>query len=115
MSKIIIGLIEEVKIKGCSILSRVDTGARRCSIDRVLARNLNLGPILGEKKYRSAHGKSARVVVEEDIILKGEKLHVLINLADRSNMKYAFLIGREALKEGDFLIEPNKKFKKIKK
>ena len=55
--KEIIGLVERVKIKGREVVARIDTGARRCSIDKNLARELKLGPIIGNRKYRSAHGK----------------------------------------------------------
>ncbi|MBI2507690.1 ATP-dependent zinc protease [Candidatus Woesearchaeota archaeon] len=103
----ILGLVEKVKIKGREILARVDTGARRCSIDKKLANELKLGPVIGNRKYRSAHGKSIRPVVIEEIELKGKKLIVKINLSDRREMKYNFLVGREALKKG-FLIDPSR-------
>lgn len=105
--KIIIKLVEKVKIKNEEILARIDTGARRCSIDRDLARKLKLGPVVGSRKYRSAHGKSIRPVVIQEIELKGRKMVVKINISNRGHMKYNFLVGREALKNG-FLIDPNK-------
>ena len=107
MEREILGLIEKVKIKGYEIMGLVDTGARRCSIDRELAEKLNLGPILTQRRYRSAHGRSIRPVIEEEITLKGIKKKVKINLTNRKHMKYEFLIGREALRNG-FLIDPNK-------
>lgn len=105
--KIIIKLIEKVKIKDEEIIARVDTGARRCSIDGKLARKLKLGPVIGNRKFRSAHGKSIRPVVVQEIELKGRKMVVKINISNREHMKYNFLVGREALKNG-FLIDPNK-------
>ncbi len=105
--KLILGLVEKVKINGKEIAARIDTGARRCSIDKNLAKELKLGPIIGNHKYRSAHGRSIRQVVLKEIELKGKKLLVKINLSDRKEMKYDFLVGREALKKG-FLIDPNK-------
>lgn len=107
MKKEVIGLVEIIKIKNAKISARVDTGARRCSIDKKLAKKLKLGPIIGVRKYRSAMGKSIREVVEEKIIIKKRKLKVKINLTDREHMKYLFLIGREALKN-NFLIDPGK-------
>jgi len=106
---IILGLTEEIKIKGNVIKARVDTGARRCSIDKFIAKKLKLGPIIGEREYRSANGRTHRPVIEEEIVLKGVKMKILINLANRGHMKYDFLIGREVLKKGEFLIDPNKK------
>ena len=107
MERKVLGLVETVKIKNREILARVDTGARRCSIDKDLAEELKLGPIIDNKKYRSAHGRSIRPVVKEEIIVKGKKMMVKINLTNRKHMKYNFLIGREALRE-DFLIDPSK-------
>ena len=107
MERKVLGLVEIVKIKNREILARVDTGARRCSIDKDLAEELKLGPIIDNKKYRSAHGRSIRPVVKEEIIVKGKKMMVKINLTNRKHMKYNFLIGREALRE-DFLIDPSK-------
>ncbi|MAG45683.1 MAG: hypothetical protein CMH63_02855 [Nanoarchaeota archaeon] len=107
MGREILGFVEKVKIKGHEVLGRVDTGARRCSIDRELAEKLKLGPIVKHKRYRSAHGRSIRPVIEEEIEIKGVKKVVRINLSNRKHMKYDFLIGREALKNG-FLIDPNK-------
>ena len=106
-NKHIVGLVEKVKIKGREITARIDTGARRCSIDKKLAKELKLGPVIGNHKYRSAHGRSIRPVVMEEIELNGKKLLVKINLSDRAYMKYDFLVGREALKKG-FLIDPSK-------
>ena len=107
MSKEVLGLVEKVRIKEREILARIDTGARRCSIDKKLAKELKLGPVIGNRKYRSAHGKSVRPVVLEDIELKGKKILVKINISDRKYMKYDFLVGREALKN-NFLIDPSK-------
>ena len=107
MERKVLGLVETVKIKNREILARVDTGARRCSIDKDLADELKLGPIIDNKKYRSAHGRSIRPVVKEEIMVKGKKMMVKINLTNRKHMKYNFLIGREALRE-DFLIDPSK-------
>ena len=107
-----LGFAEIVKIKGMAIKARIDTGARRCSIDKKLAIDLKLGPIIGKKRYRSAHGRSSRLVVEEELEIGGEKIRVLINLTDRSHMKYDLLIGREALVKDKFMINPGKKLKK---
>ena len=107
MERKVLGIVETVKIKNREILARVDTGARRCSIDKDLAEELKLGPIIDNKKYRSAHGRSIRPVVKEEIMVKGKKMMVKINLTNRKHMKYNFLIGREALRE-DFLIDPSK-------
>ncbi|MAF50474.1 MAG: hypothetical protein CMH64_00110 [Nanoarchaeota archaeon] len=102
----IIGLTEEVTIKGKKVIARIDTGARRCSIDRGLAEELNLGPVIDERKYRSAAGHTKRPVVREEIHIDNTNITVLLNLSDRKKMKYRLLIGREALRKGNFLIDP---------
>ncbi|MBU2639514.1 MAG: RimK/LysX family protein [Nanoarchaeota archaeon] len=102
----IIGLTEEVEIKGKKVIARIDSGARRCSIDKKLAKKLKLGPIIAEGSFRSAAGRTKRPVVEEEIRINNVTLKVLINLSDRSKMKYKMLIGREGLRKGNFLIDP---------
>jgi len=107
MEKKVLKLVQTVKIKNREILARVDTGARRCSIDKELAEELKLGPIIDNRRFRSAHGRRIRPVVKEEIMIKGKKMTVKINISNRKHMKYSFLIGREALREG-FLIDPGK-------
>ena len=109
---ITLGFVEIVKIKGMAIKARIDTGARRCSIDKDLSISLKLGPIVGKKNYRSAHGRSSRLVVEEEIEIGGKIIKVLINLTDRSHMKYDLLIGREALNKEKYIIDHEKRLKK---
>jgi len=101
-----IGLTEEVHIRNTKVIARIDTGARRCSIDKQLAKTLNLGPVVDIRRYRSAAGHTRREVVEEEIILKKTKMRILLNISDRRRMKYRMLIGREALRKGNFLIDP---------
>ena len=103
-----IGLTERVEIRGKRVLARIDTGARRCSIDKDLAEKLNLGPVIAERGYRSAAGKTKRPVVEERIKINGVNIKVLLNISNREKMKYRMLIGREGLRKGHFLIDPLK-------
>ena len=46
-----------------------------------------------------------RYVICEQIELKGRTFWVNINLKDRSNMKYKFLLGRDLIKKGNFLVD----------
>jgi hypothetical protein len=102
----IIGLTEEVMIRDRKVIARIDTGARRCSIDKELAKELKLGPVIAERNYRSAVGHTKRPVVEEEIHIDGSVVKILLNISDRRKMKYRVLIGREALRKGNFLIDP---------
>lgn len=113
-TKTIIGLKEYVTIfgenKARKVIARIDTGATKCSIDAGLAKSLGLGPVIREKKVRSAHGESMRALILARIMIAGRKFRVFFTLADRKHMKYSVLIGRNILKRG-FLIDPAKKLR----
>ncbi len=103
--EIILGLVEKVKINGKEVLAKIDTGADHCSLDKTLAKELNLNNIIKTTKIRSAHGKSIRPVIEADLEIKNKKFKAFFTLADRSNLKYPVLIGLDILKKG-FIIKP---------
>lgn len=110
--RIILGLVEKVtlinsKKKRKTVLSRIDTGATKSSIDVKLAADLNLGPVITSKLVKSAHGNKLRPVIEANITLAGKRIKEEFSLADRSHMKYRILIGQNILKKG-FLIDPAK-------
>ncbi len=106
MEKTIVGLVEKVKINGKEIIARIDTGAEHSSVDKRLAEELKLGPVLKTILIKSATGKTKRPVVEAEIEIKGKKMKSRFNIADRSQMSYKVLIGQNILKEG-FLIDPS--------
>lgn len=112
-TKKVIGLREEITVFGSNgkhktVLARIDTGAQKSSIDLTLSSELNLGPIIKTTKIRSASGFSTRPVVEVEIEISGTKLKNEFNIANRSHMKYPVIIGRNALRHNDFLIDPEK-------
>lgn len=106
--KIVIGSVEKVTVKGLEeehvYDSRVDTGATSSSIDSKIVADLKLGPVVSVRKVRNAHGDSLRPVIEVDIVLKDKVLKSRFTVADRSNMRYKVLIGRNILKN-NFLID----------
>lgn len=102
---ITIGLIEKVKINGKTFLAKIDTGADWCSLDKTLAKELDITKVIKTTSIKSSHGKSIRPVVQASLEIKGKKFKVNFNLADRSNLKYPILIGNSILKKG-FIIEP---------
>ena len=111
-NKKIIGLIEKVTVLGKNnkkkeLLARIDTGATKSSIDKSIAAELELGPIIKTKLIKSAHGHSFRPLVNVNIVLANKKMKAHFTLADRSHMKYKALIGQNILKKG-FLIDPLK-------
>ena len=110
MEKITLGLTEKIVIYGHDephpVISKIDTGATKSSIDLNLALNLKLGPVVESRIVKSAHGNKLRPVVDVDILLGDKKVRAKFTLADRSHMKYKVLIGINILKSG-FLIDPN--------
>lgn len=110
-TKTIVGVKEYVTVIGPAkehaVLARIDTGATKSSIDKRLANELGLGPVLHYKTVKSAHGVAKRAIIMTRIRIAGRTFKVFFTLADRKHMKYAVLIGRNILKRG-FLIDPTK-------
>ena len=109
MKRPIIGLTEKVKIHGKEVAAKVDTGSSRSSIDLNLAAVLHLGPIIGIKDYRNAHGKTTRPVIRAKLELCEKKFNALFNIVDRKRLKYKVLIGESIIRRGKFIIDPTKK------
>jgi len=105
---------EEIKIKSKTgekvpVMARIDTGAFRSSIDRTLAKKLGLlskENILWRSRfrYRSSLGLQKRDVIGITFWLAGKKIETSASVADRSKMKYRFLVGRKDL--AGFLVRP---------
>jgi hypothetical protein len=111
--KIIVGLTENIRIdakdgKNKTIKAKIDTGASKSSMDINLASELKLGPVVGTKLVKSAHGNSLRPMIVATINLAGKKIKARFTLADRKHLRYKVLVGVNILKRG-FLIDPLKK------
>ncbi|MBI2654817.1 ATP-dependent zinc protease [Candidatus Woesearchaeota archaeon] len=109
--RIVIGLAEKVLVY-CNgtrknVISKIDTGATKSSIDTNFAAELKLGPVIKSRLVKSAHGSKLRPIIEATIELAGKKIKSEFTLADRAHMKYRILIGQNILKDG-FLIDPTK-------
>jgi alpha-L-glutamate ligase-like protein len=90
--------------KSIQVEAKLDTGAFRTSIDKKLAKELEL-PLTGEVVHvKSASGVGNRPLVKATIILTGKKIPTTASITDRSKMKYPVIVGRRDLK--DFLIKP---------
>ncbi|MGM5481114.1 MAG: RimK/LysX family protein [Nanobdellota archaeon] len=108
----VVGFVEKVSClieKGERIVeARIDTGATKSSIDASLVEELNIGPVVGERIIRNAHGSERRKIVRVKIRIAGKTINAKFTIANRSRLRYPMLIGRNVLRKG-FLIDPNKK------
>jgi len=126
IDKIVIGAVEDIILLpwGIKMPARIDTGAATTSLDvrEITIKNnivefkladkygglqLKL-PIVNWLVIRSAEAKERRPVVEMEFCLATTKVRALVNLNDRSNVKYPVLIGRNVLKKG-FIVDCMKK------
>ena len=110
--------VEEVRVypyrskrKYRLVKARVDTGAKRSSIDRELAEDMGLlveDNILWKKRfaYRSAAGRQSRPVIGINFRLAGRKIKTSASVANRSKLSTPMLIGRNDL--GGFLVNPSR-------
>lgn len=78
------------------IKAKLDTGAKRSSIDIALARSLELEQI-GEVTVRNAMGKQTRPLFKSRVRIGRKTYSVEITGADRSHLKCPMIIGKELL------------------
>jgi len=120
--KVTIGLVEDVVLMPWKIRlpARIDTGAAVSSLD---ARSLKVIdnevefvlpskyggqkirlPIAGWHTVRSAEAKERRPIIEIELCVGPKLIRTKVNLNDRSQMKYPFLLGRNILTE-NFVVD----------
>ena len=120
--KVTIGTVEDVILLPWSVKlpARIDTGAAKSSLD---ARELKVHedrvefklpreygslhlrlPIIEWRHVRTPEGLERRPIVELEICLGSKRIRTLVNLADRSMVKYPLILGRNFLKE-DFVVD----------
>jgi hypothetical protein len=125
--KITIGLVEEIILLpwGVKIPARIDTGAAVSSLDvrdlRVKGKIAEFTlppkygsarisvPIVAWQKVRSAESRERRPIVEMDLCVGPKQIRARVNLNDRSQVQYPFLIGRNILKE-NFVVDCMKEY-----
>lgn len=115
--KSVVRLVEKITVRGPGgeerVRAKIDTGADRTTVDKVLAEQLRLGPALSRITIRaSAAGQRVeRPVVNATITIAGKTYELKVGIADRSQMRYRVIIGRDILRSGDFLIDPSRRKK----
>ena len=125
--KITLGLVEEIILLPwmVKIPARIDTGAAVSSLDvrgltvKGKTAEFNLSPkysgarisvpVVGWHWVRSAESREKRPIVEIDLCVGPKKLRARVNLNDRSQVQYPFLIGRNILKE-NFVVDCMKEY-----
>ncbi len=106
-SRVVLGLIEKIKLNDEEVLAKIDSGAARSSIHIKLASKLRLGPVIKSVRIKSSNGVQLRPVVKASVIIAGKKVEGSFTITNREKLKYQVLIGQEILKQG-FLIDPLK-------
>lgn len=120
--KVTIGGVEDVVLLPWRVKlpARIDTGAAKSSLD---ARDLKVHedrveftlprrygglhlrlPIVEWRHVRTPEGLERRPVVELDICLGSERFRTLVNLTDRSMVRYPLILGRNFLRE-NYLVD----------
>lgn len=110
MRKITVGLMEPVKVRSkkrtVETLGKFDTGARRTSIDRNLISRIRVKHV-GRTSTSNIHGTTVRPLVNVLLEIKGRKIKIQANVADRSSRKYKILLGRDVIFK-NFIIDISK-------
>ena len=108
--RVILGLYEQIILKGrekkLKVWAKIDTGAAKSSVDIRLVTKLGPTPILGSKIIKNTHGSSVRIITRIPTIIKGEEYKLNYTIADRSKMNYHVILGQNALKKGNYLVDP---------
>jgi hypothetical protein len=116
--KRVVHLVEKITVQGPGgeeiVRAKVDTGADRTTVDKDLATRLKLGPELSKVRIKASAGSQRveRPVVDALITVAGKAFKLKVGVADRSQMRYSVIIGRDILRSGYFLIDPTKRKKK---
>jgi len=111
MKKIVVGLIEPVKIIGkkeVSTIAKIDTGAARSCVDEKIAIEAGLGPVVKFVRVKSATTGNKpyvrRPVFKAKIEIGGKRFPTEVSIADRRRLKYKVLIGRDLIRS-NFVVD----------
>ena len=129
-SKVVLGRVEWVTVKsnGLKVKARVDTGAQTSSMhaENIVEKEIEgkkyvqfestddarkkkyvfLKEIVKSQRVRSSNGSVSRRFVVKMTILLGTQEHTInVNLNDREDLQYNFLIGRNLLLMGKYAVD----------
>lgn len=106
----VLGLVESVTFVSPTVMvtceARVDTGAKRTSLDRALAEALGIEPSGRTVKVRCASRDEPqrRDLATVPLSVGGETFRVEASLVDRGHMDHPVILGRDVLCEGGFRV-----------
>lgn len=121
--KTTLGAVEDIILLpwGLKLAARIDTGAAMSSLDvceySVKGKYVTFTlpdrcggprsrlPFRGWLYIQSSNGGERRPVVEVRICLGPRRFRTRVTLADRSHMEFPFLVGRNTLKKGNFVVD----------
>ncbi|XVH31577.1 RimK/LysX family protein [Haloferacaceae archaeon DSL9] len=104
-----VGYIERVTVSGAAgsntVFAKVDTGAKRTSIDYRLAAAVGAGPVTGTVQVRTGASRAAqlRPVLRVTVGVRGDEHVVNAGLENRGRMRYPLLLGRDVV--GDYDVD----------
>lgn len=78
------------------IKAKLDTGAKRCSIDDDIARALNL-PLIGTVTVRNAMGRQIRPLYKAKIRIGNQRHEIELSGANREHLSTPMIIGKEII------------------
>lgn len=89
-----------------TVKAKVDTGAKRTSLDAGFAEALGVEPNGRTVRVRSANDDDPkrRPLVEVPLRVGGKEFRIEASLANRAKMSYPVIIGRDVLSEGGFRV-----------
>jgi alpha-L-glutamate ligase-like protein len=101
-----IGIWEAVKVingsnRKVEVPAKIDTGAWKTSIDKELAKKLNLlekSNVLWTKLYKSSLGQEKRRTINLKFYLAGRKIDTIANVTNRAHLRTQMIVGRKDLK-----------------
>lgn len=89
-----------------TVKARIDTGAKRTSIDERLAEALGIQANGRTVKVKCAgrDERQRRPLAKVPIRVGGQRFRIEASLAERGHLTYPVIVGRDVLAEGDFRV-----------